>query len=371
MNAVAEGDYLHAISLIESRDEDREKFSDIRGMLYSFVGDWERADKLRPSAARKYEVSVPNDFQLTPALEAIAREAHGRQLVIINEAHDAPEHRAFIARLAEILRKDGFSFYAIETLSEDPRALSQRGFPLIPTGFYSCEPRFGDLVRDVLRLGFTPVSYEEEDVKEFNNPIESINAREQSQCRNLVQRVFSKNPKARLLVHVGLDHVMEQRRKVDGDEISWLAARLKQATGIDPLTIDQITQLRPPHDGHTQPAVALNAQGQTFVGGPYRGFVDVQVYHPPTKTVTGRPNWLLSDKSRRVVEIPSELEAGSARVLVQAFYANEGPNAVPADQVLLDPGGLRPALSLRPGSYRIVSQDESGNRTAIKQIDVD
>ena len=87
--------------------------------------------------------------------------------------------------------------------------------------------------------------------------------------------------------------------------------------------------------------------------------------------MTGRPNWLLSDKSRRVVEIPSELEAGSARVLVQAFYANEGPNAVPADQVLLDPGGLRPALSLRPGSYRIVSQDESGNRTAIKQIDVD
>jgi len=368
MKAASEGRLLRAISLFESRTEDRDAFRDILGALYSFAGEWEKADELRPPAAREYEVTLPPDCRLTDALEAIAVEAHGRQLVIINEAHDAPEHRAFISKLVEILRQDGFSYYAMETLVEDPRVLSQRGYPVRSTGFYSVEPRYGELIREALRCGFTPVSYEAEPVAGAGNPLERMNAREASQCRNLVERVFSKHPDTRVLVHVGLSHVMEEPKKVGGSEIQWLAARLKQATGIDPLTIDQISHLRPPADGHARPAVAVDPRGRPFVGGPYQGYVDLQVYHPPTTSRRGRPSWLLGDERRRVVDIPDEIEGGSTRVLVQAYYAHEVDDAVPADQVLLVPNRPRPVLSLRPGSYRIVSQDERGELSAARSL---
>ena len=107
-----------------------------------------------------------------------------------------------------------------------------------------------------------------------------------------------------------------------------------------------------------------------FVGGPYHGYVDLQVYHPPAENLDGRPAWLVNDERRRVVKIPSEMKAGSTRVLVQVFYAHESDDAVPADQVLLIPGAARPLLSLRPGSYRIVSQDESGDNTASRDLTV-
>jgi len=371
MKAVGEGQLLRAIAMLESDPENLDKFADILGTLYSFVGNWERANELRPRAARNYEVTLPAHCQLMDALETIAREAHGRQIVVINEAHDAPEHRAFISLLAEMLRKDGFAYYAMETLVEDPTALSQRGYPVRSSGFYSCEPQYGELVRDALRSGFTPISYEAEHLEESDNPIENINKREELQCRNLVERLFSQDPGARILIHVGLDHVMEEPRKISGHEIHWLAARLKKATGLDPLTIDQITHLRRESDGHTKPMIACDPQGRCFVGGPYQGYVDLQLYHPPAENLNARPSWLVKDQRRRVVKIPSEMKAGSTRVLVQVFYSNESDDAVPADQVLLIPGASRPVLSLRPGSYRIVSQDESGDDTGSRDLTVE
>ena len=128
MKAAGNGKTLQAISLLESQKD--HAYNDILGALYSFVGNSEKAESLRPRAARDYETALPTDGRLTEALGEIERSAEGRQLVIINEAHDAPEHRVFVGKLVEKLRSIGFSYYAFETLGEAPQSLKSRGFPV-------------------------------------------------------------------------------------------------------------------------------------------------------------------------------------------------------------------------------------------------
>ena len=368
MKAAGNGKTLQAISLLESHKD--HTYNDILGALYSFVGNSEKAETLRPHAARDYETALPTDCRLTEALSEIARLAAGRQLVIINEAHDAPEHRAFVGSLVEKLKSIGFSYYAFETLAEGQQSLKSRGYPVQETGFYSQEPRFGELIRDAIRCGLIPIRYEAEDNATSGNPLVDINTREQAQCDNLVEQVFRETPDARIIIHVGPNHVMEKPRDVGNDKIIWLAARLKTTTGIDPLTIDQITRLRSFPPEQQLPTVAYSVSGEPFVGGPYEGYVDLQVYHPPTRMKKNRPDWLLSDQRRRVVNIPDEIKVESKRILLQASYVNESSDAIPADQVLLHPNEPRPVLSLRPGAYRLVRQNEEGDILPSLKLDV-
>lgn len=54
---------------------------------------------------------------LQPALPEIREVASRHSLVILNESHSRPQHRAFIGEVVEMLRADGFTHYAAETLS--------------------------------------------------------------------------------------------------------------------------------------------------------------------------------------------------------------------------------------------------------------
>lgn len=360
MKAVGEGKLLQAITILEPLAEKEQFASQFLGQIYPFVGEYEKARRLRPAAASNYTTQLPVDYALEDAVDAIVSEANGRQIVIINEAHDAPEHRNFVARVAVQLKRIGFTHYAFETLAEPSDELLARGYPVTATGMYSNEPQFGELIRDAMKIGFIPINYEVEEIESTNDPVDAINGREKAQCQNLVDRLFRKDPHARVLVHVGLDHAIEEPKQSSDKEILWLAARLKKATGIDPLTIDQITSLDKMHAGFKGPMVAKNAERRFFVGGPFKGFVDVQVFHPQSAITNGRPNWLAADSRRRMIDIPNEIQAKSGRLLVQARDSSESQDSIPADRILLVPGSHRPMLSLRPGSYQLETQDESG-----------
>ncbi len=280
MKAIESGRLLQGIGLLEPLAAKDEFAREMLGQIYPFVGEYEKAKTLRSPAAAKYKAELPADYALTDAVDAIVSAAKGRQMVIINEAHDAPEHRNFVSRIALKLKEIGFTHYAFETLAEDSKQLLARGYPITTTGMYSQEPQFGELIRDTIKIGLIPISYESEEVEQLDDPIDDINRREKAQCQNLVDRLLSGNPEARVLIHVGLDHVMEEPKKAGKKEILWLAARLKRLTGIDPLTVDQITSLHPAMTHHQVPMVAQNDQKQFLVEGPYRTYVDMQVFHP-------------------------------------------------------------------------------------------
>jgi hypothetical protein len=285
--------------------------------------------------------------------------------VILNEAHHSPRDRAFGLEVARALRPLGYSVLAAEGFS-NPRAeveaaritarIAADGYARRESGFYLSDPVFADFVRQAVRLGYRPVSYEhngEDDVRAENR----VAVREQGQADNLVRRIFAAEPQAKVLIYVGFSHATE--KPTDPSGTPWMAARLKRMTGIDPLTIDQtfLSQtgdadgrayynLLKPKLGD-RPVVLLQAQ-KPIGAGSYAGAVDLMVVHPPLRLVQGRPDWLLRI-GRRPRPVPAHLLPASGRRLVQAFVAGEDEQAIPLDQVIVEQGKPRPALMLPDG----------------------
>jgi len=390
-----EGRYLAALALAEREHATKPRdprCADQLGIMRSFVGDGVGALEIfeemngaaPPAVLDAAEAATLTACEPRDALAEIVAAAKDRQVVILNEAHHVPLHRAFSLEVARALRKEGFEYFAAETFAKDTDTLRKRGYPNRSTGFYSAEPAFGELIRGVLALGYAPVAYEMEARPPAGDDNDSINFREAEQCQHLVERIFKDHPKARVLIHVGYSHATEDWRKLpDGREVGWMAARLAKSLGIDPLTIDQTEQMpasRPERATAawrfaqakgwlTAPCILRRKDGSAYVGGSWRGRVDLQVFHLEVKLVDGRPDWLARDGQRKPVEIPSEADPKSGRVLVQAFAATEADDAIPVDQVVLVAGEPAPVLLLPDGEFRLVVQDEKGETVMEKPLE--
>ena len=93
-------------------------------------------------------------------LGTIVRRAANTRIVIINEAHDRPQHREFTRRLATRLAPLGYTHFAAEAF--DPETLENDRLPFARTdvGTYVNEPVFGSLVRTAGNLGLALVAYD-------------------------------------------------------------------------------------------------------------------------------------------------------------------------------------------------------------------
>lgn len=303
-----------------------------------------------PDELRRLDGYVPAD-----ALETVARAAAARQVVMINEAHPVPQHRAFTLQLLARLRREGYTWFAAETLFAEDTALNRRGFPVPGTGAYTQEPVYGDLVRTALRLGFRVVAYEA--------PL-GVNRdpRERAQAANLAGRILGADPRARIVVHAGYGHIA---KAVPEGALVPMAMRFRELTGIDPLTVDQATMTersRPEveqplyravaaRDGLTRPTVFVNAAGQPWSHNP--AAYDVVVFSPRSRYEQGRPTWLRMGGLRAPHALPHDVCAGARACLVQARLEAESADAVPVDQVLVAAGEPVPALMLPPGRFRV------------------
>jgi hypothetical protein len=305
--------------------------------------------------------AVPRD-----ALRAIVARARRTSIVILNEDHVSPRQRAFALDVARALRPLGYDRLALETLDNggdaDARmaAIARRGYVLLRDGTYTREPVFGDFVRQALRLGYVPISYEDTLQHGGLSGTAAIEAREQAQAENLLARLRA-HPRSRFLIYVGASHVAERPLPTGDRKVAWMAARLARLSGIDPLTIDQVTLGRGcrvcerlARGSRARPLI-FSRRGRPIVIGQYRGAVDLQVFAPAVASVAGRPGWLrgLGRSATRVQVQPP----GTGLRLVQAFLSAESADAIPVDQRLVRPGEAPPVLMLPPGAVRIVVQD--------------
>lgn len=312
--------------------------------------------------------------------EIVARAARTR-VVILNEDHGLPRDRAFALEVARALRPLGYSVLAAETFwntdDQAPMArLAKDGYPVHSSGHYTQDPVFGDFVRQSLAMGYRPVAYEQTESGGGLSRADSIARREEAQSSNLA-KVLAADPKARMFVYVGHSHVAEE--PIDGygnAKQSWMAALLKAKTGIDPLTIDQTTlgQSTSGYYGLARRALAAKAPGRSVVMfdgdrpvtvGQYADAVDLQVYHPATRMVKVRPDWLAA-MGRKPMAIPAGFVPQKGERLVQAFVASETDDAIPVDQVLLRAGDDVPSLMV-PGDrpLRLVMQDPTPSPGAV------
>ena len=160
--------------------------------------------------------------------EYLLEIAEGQQLLMFNENHFYPEHRKMLKLMLPELRKEGYTHLALEALAEGEDSLLNSGAPpTLDTGFYTREQHFAELIRRAQKLGFTFVSYENTDKSKD---------REEGQADNLYRKTFGVNSESRVIVHAGLDHILEEPAP-NGKR--WMASYLHKKYRINPLTISQ------------------------------------------------------------------------------------------------------------------------------------
>ena len=340
----------------------------------TFVGDY-------PDAAVSFsikETALPDDrpsplgnpdYTARPALEVIPELARNHRIVLLNEAHNIPLTRTLTVQLLSRLRAEGYDYFAAETLYQTDTGLQARGYPIPTSGFYTQEPICAEMVRTALKLGFKVISYE-------IMTDAGGNLRETEQAKNLYRKVFKHDPNAKLVVDAGYAHIQESGVYLGGKS---MAEHLRKLTGLDPLTVEQ-TMLYPhpsASDDHpdygpimkalkpTTPIVFVSKTGEPWSLRP--GY-DVSVFFPPEKIRRGRPTWLSLGGERQPYYVSGDRCNHSLPCLVEARYANEAADAIPADRLILSQvplnataadrvsNGLRvpdSELYLRPGKYHL------------------
>jgi hypothetical protein len=357
----------------------------------TYIGDYPNAaasfSVQQTALADDHPAPLAAGMQAQPAVAAIARLARGRQAVFFNEAHHVALTRTLTIELLARLRDEGFDTFAAETLYASDRQLQARGYPVEGSGFYTSEPLCAEMVRTALRLGYRVVAYESEGGG-------SGDARERAQARNLYERVFKANPKARLVVDAGYGHIQESGDYLGGQS---MAEHLHALSGIDPLAIEQTMLVPHPEASHdhpyyadlvarlepAQPMVFLDAEGKPWA---LRDGYDASVLFPPETLRRGRPTWLALDGLRKPVPVDGDdICRSDYPCLIEARYASETDAAIPADRLVFDPPPrqgptgrlLRPTsgasasdLYLRPGDYRLVATDARGRVLGRRSISV-
>jgi hypothetical protein len=305
------------------------------------------------------------------AIKAIVEAANDRQVVILNEAHTAPMHRAFAMRLARELRRIGFEYLACETFAiGDMRPLA-KGYVTPLTGYYSREPTYANFLRDALDTKWKFVGYEPADSPGQDNQAKPP-TREAKMAKNLVDRIFKQDPKARVFIFVGHSHVLEMPESVTDSDASKMAAQLKRMTGMDPLTIDQI-QMFKHYESELQttiyrealtkvseiPVVLKTPEGRPIKLAMNPAAVDMQVVFPPygLNPKTNRAEWMTSLAGLTPRQIPKELLPQAGKRLIYAYRLNDPLDAMPADVTMVEAGKAVPMLMLPKGEFRYAVED--------------
>ncbi len=391
---VDENNYLAPLLELQKDEFARSKrwrgvLPDLLGYLFSFTGEYRTAhthlDRTREHLLdrppyKDVTISPIDAYEPRPAIDAVAALADKTQVVMINEEHDTPMHRAFTTRLLPVLYSKGFRYLAAETLGEKDPELAKRGYPVHSTGFYSNDPVFGEMLREALRLGFKIVPYEHPGEKLLECGKQGKDAdfcqdeRERGQAQNLYDRILRVDPRAKILVHVGRGH----NQQLKFETWAMMGWHFKDITGITPLSVNQMLSERsePKYENGLYryaankwklevPTVFVDKAGEYFQSLGY----DLAVFHPRTTLEHGRPNWLRTLGGRKPAKVnlrKLNLKSGSkgftgqGPVLIQAFRQGENADAIPADQIVLHPDRQVPVLMLPKGKFTIRAIERTG-----------
>jgi hypothetical protein len=179
-------------------------------------------------------------------------------------------------------------------------------------------------------------------------------AREMMQAANLTAQVARQAGKT--LVHVGHDHNMEN---LSPSGIKPMAVVFTETTGIDPLTIDTVSQEAP--DG----APVVCDPAASYV--PAKRF-DIRIGLPKLVFERGRPRWRLA-AGDHFAGIPASLRRSGEIAVYEARPSGERGDSTPMDRLLLRPGETLPLL-LPPGRYDVSAWTEKDGWSPIVPLSV-
>lgn len=342
--------------------------SQLLGTYASFLGQYAEAHRYLTRGGGAPAAAPPDErtaellaMEAVPAASAIFALADTARAIFINEAHHVPQHRVLPYQVLDSLYRLGFRYLAAETLAESDSALNSRRYPVRGSGYYSFEPVFGEMLREAQRIGYTLVAYE------AVNPA-STEERERGQATNLYQRVFQRDVAAKVLVFAGYSHIHESGTDLG---TAAMAARFRELSGINPVTIDQTVMTERHERGREHPLFTAIADARQMPGAivlldrqrrPWSfnpAVYDVTVFSPRSQLDDfGRPHWLHQAGRRTAWPIPVRACGGDSICVVAARREAESEDAVPADRLEFQ-RGRRAALLLPAGRYLIEARNEA------------
>lgn len=330
---------------------------DVLRQSLAFLG---RDDLLAPFRRETSELercSADPEARPGDALNEIVRRARDHSVVVINEAHDEPRHRAFAETVIRALRAEGFDTFAAETFRHPTDAMTARGFVTAADGYYTRDPIFAQLAHTAMQLGYRMVAYE------FTGPYPEgasgearVELREQRQAEQLFERTFAHAPDTRLVVLVGYGHVREEPRPPGspGPPLM-MATHLKRMLGRDILTVEQTAC------GSNAAIQDRSEQGflrtdRAEAGTPPA--VDLQIVRGAERVRHGRATWRLRNGAD-AISIPGallrHLRQHADVAVIEARIAGADAASIPEDRLLWRPQDRDLRLVLRPGDYELTA----------------
>jgi hypothetical protein len=358
---VVKGNPLGALAMLEKSGVDAcpdmaRLVAQINGILGNdrFVAQFGSAANGQQCVANN---DMPGDWRTH-----IRKLAADRQFVILNEAHDRSDHRAFAKLLAEQLRMEGYGYLAIEDLPPFAPIIQERGYLMSGDGFDLSESQFGFFIEHALALGYKLVPYEwiQNQQRGSGNPRED---RERIQALNIIERTVGQDPNAKVLIYAGAGHARKDRGSViKGEPTLFMAGWLAQLSSSEPLTITQTTCL-------ANMGKALGVGFQLSVApSPFDDQYDLAVQTSFFKSNLDQavPEWRMEMGQKPISLDLEELASTKQLVLDEKLLVIEARRvgrqlaAVPADRVLVRGAEAVRPLYLPDGDYEISVLDTEG-----------
>lgn len=317
---------------------------------------------------RRYKDTLPDmsNFRPQDAKRYLINRYADAPVLLLNEAHNSGQHRAFVRSLLPGLYEKGFRFLALEALDHNDSTINGRGYPIQTSGFYVREPAFAQLIREAIALGYQVVPYE--DTTSVFDPeqsaIERSNMRDQAQAQHLYN-LISRHPDEKVLVLAGHAHIAK------GSDENWIkmGQRLVDLLGQDIPSVE-CTLMREGYEpknesGYYRAALQManperpfvlidTTNNQPFVHPSYPEKYDLNVFFPRTDETNGYPDWLVTSKDFYYdFTVDQDFLRGK---LFQVYnlqeWEQEHQKAIPINQVII---GQHERWKFRfflpPGSY--------------------
>jgi hypothetical protein len=346
---------------------------------YSYIGEYKKALLAylqKPLSSYQNQPKMDTDkitkarqllsgYTPFPAIQYILQKAKSTRIVIINEAHHNPRHRVFMQMLLPYLHQLGYNFFGVEAFSTNDTLLMKKGYPIQSTGYYIKEPCFGRLIRTAIKESYFVFPYEtKNDVNGKEREIE--------QAEN-IDSIYKMHSNEKFIIYCGFDHAIE-----DSTHTSWglaMAGRIKKLTGIDPLTIDQVELTE---SGSTSEdnsfryainvnydAVMVDKKGNAFNKAVANKSFDINVFHPDTKFINYRPDWLYTKESISV-SLNKKIHLQFPCLLLAFRKSEDTTQAVPVDIIELKNNLDRtPLILCKKERYIIKAINREGQKQQI------
>lgn len=343
----------------------------------SFIGEYKQAIKTMDEIydnTKKERLSLADsmafvsNYKAVDATEYILKRAKNKKVIMINESHNMPQQRAYMISLLQKLYNQGFRYLGMEALGYDS-LLNQRAYPLLGKGWLLTEPVMGNVAREAIKIGFKVFSYEI-DHNEAVVPYNPENAfssqvgtgleREIRQAFNIM-KIFKADSTAKVVLFAGLGHIC---REWDGYMMaSYVWRFLGPGLKNRPLSIDQICMVERSSDSIEnpyflfanvdKPSVFADTSNSSFINEYTNKQIDIQVFHPRSKYINERPDWLY-----QLDRIPFYIDAKKHKIqyplIVKAYCKGEDiSKAVPFDVIQLNDKKEKKPLLLKKGFYTI------------------